>query len=49
MTTVEIVAVGNELLIGHVLDTNTNWLCKEITGLGGQMQRAVMVTIASVE
>jgi nicotinamide-nucleotide amidase len=43
MTTVEIVAVGNELLIGDVLDTNTYWLCKEITDLGGQMQRAVMV------
>lgn len=43
MTTVEIVAVGNELLIGDVLDTNTNWLCKEITGLGGQVRRTVMV------
>jgi nicotinamide-nucleotide amidase len=43
MTTAEIVAVGNELLIGDVLDTNTNWLCKQITGLGGQVTRAVMV------
>lgn len=40
---VEIVAVGNELLIGDVLDTNTNWLCKKITGLGGRVRRAVMV------
>ncbi len=40
---VEIVAVGNELLIGDVLDTNTNWLCKEITGLGGRVRWAVMV------
>lgn len=40
---VEIIAIGNELLIGDVLDTNTNWLCKEITGLGGQVRRAVMV------
>lgn len=42
-TTVEIIAIGNELLIGQTLDTNTNWLCKQITGLGGQVRRAVMV------
>jgi hypothetical protein len=24
---VEIVSAGNEVLIGDVLDTNTNWLC----------------------
>jgi nicotinamide-nucleotide amidase len=40
---VEIIAVGNELLLGNVLDTNTNWLCKRITGLGGQVRRAVIV------
>jgi len=43
MATVEIVAIGNELLIGDVLDTNTNWLCRRITGLGGRVARAVMV------
>lgn len=43
MTTVEIIAVGNELLVGDVLDTNTNWLCKKFTGIGGKVQRAVMV------
>jgi nicotinamide-nucleotide amidase len=43
MTTVDIVAVGNELLLGEVLDTNTNWLCKRITGLGGRVRRAVMI------
>ncbi len=42
-TVVEIVAIGNELLIGDVLDTNTHWLCRRITGLGGVVQRAVMV------
>ncbi len=40
---VEIIAVGNELLHGDVLDTNTNWLCKRITGIGGQVRRAVTV------
>lgn len=43
MTTVEIVAVGNELLLGEVLDTNTNWLCERITELGGRVRRAVMI------
>lgn len=42
-TTAEIVAVGNELLIGDVLDTNTHWLCRRITGLGGQVVRAALV------
>ncbi len=40
---VEIIAVGNELLLGDVLDTNTNWLCKRITGVGGLVTRAAMV------
>lgn len=39
----EIIAVGNELLIGQTLDTNTHWLCQQIAGLGGQVRRAVMV------
>lgn len=43
MTTAEIIAIGNELLIGQTLDTNTNWLCRQITGLGGHVRRAVMV------
>ena len=43
MTEAEIVAIGNELLLGDVLDTNTNWLCQQITGIGGEVTRAVMV------
>jgi nicotinamide-nucleotide amidase len=39
----EIIAIGNELLLGDVLDTNTNWLCKRITGIGGQVSRAALV------
>ncbi len=40
---VEIIAIGSELLLGDVLDTNTNWLCRRITGVGGEVRRAVMV------
>jgi molybdenum cofactor synthesis domain-containing protein len=43
MIIVEIIAVGNELLLGDVLDTNTHWLCQRITALGGRVRRAVMV------
>jgi nicotinamide-nucleotide amidase len=39
----EIIAIGNELLLGDVPDTNTNWLCKRITGVGGLVTRAAMV------
>jgi len=43
MGTVEIIAIGNELLLGDTLDTNTSWLCRTITGLGGRVERAVLV------
>jgi len=40
---VEIVSAGNEVLGGDVLDTNSNWLCRRITGLGGHVRRTAMV------
>ncbi len=40
---VEIVSAGNEVLLGDVLDTNSNWLCRRITALGGHVRRAVML------
>ena len=40
---VEVVSAGNEVLIGDVLDTNTHWLCVRVTGLGGLVQRTVML------
>lgn len=43
MASAEILAIGNEILIGDVLDTNTHWLCKQITGVGGKVNRAVLV------
>ncbi|KPV62456.1 MAG: competence damage-inducible protein A [Candidatus Bathyarchaeota archaeon BA1] len=36
---VEIVCVGNELLIGKVLNTNAQWLAKRITALGLSVRR----------
>lgn len=43
MISAEIIAIGNELLLGIVLDTNTNWLCRQITGRGGRVRRATLV------
>jgi molybdenum cofactor synthesis domain-containing protein len=43
MRRVIILAIGNELLIGETLDTNTNWLCRHLTGLGAQVERAAIL------
>lgn len=40
---VEIVSAGNEVLLGDVVDTNSNRLCRAVTGLGGHVRRAVML------
>lgn len=42
-TSIEIIAIGNELLNGAIQDTNTFWFCKKFTDLGGDIQRAVLV------
>ena len=42
-TTVELFTIGNEILIGDIQDTNTNWLCKQINELGGLVVRATML------
>jgi nicotinamide-nucleotide amidase len=39
----EIVAIGNELLIGKTLDTNSHWLAKWIRRLGGELRRITTV------
>ncbi|MBI1801228.1 MAG: competence/damage-inducible protein A [Chloroflexi bacterium] len=41
--TCEIIAIGNELLIGDVQDTNTHWLIQRLTGLGGFVRRCFIV------
>jgi molybdenum cofactor synthesis domain-containing protein len=43
LRTVEIFAIGNELLAGQVLDTNTHWLIRMVTGLGARVTRTAMV------
>ncbi len=43
MRRLEILAVGREILSGRVLDTNTHWLARRLTGLGGNVARRVIV------
>ncbi|UCD85681.1 MAG: competence/damage-inducible protein A [Deltaproteobacteria bacterium] len=43
MSRVEIIAVGKEILRGKTLDTNSNWLARRISALGGEVARMVTV------
>jgi molybdenum cofactor synthesis domain-containing protein len=40
---VEIICVGNELLIGKTLNTNAHWLARKITSLGLSVKRITVV------
>ena len=41
--TAEIVSIGNELLIGHTLDTNSHWIAKHLTKLGWTLERVIQL------
>ena len=41
--TAEIISVGNELLIGHTLDTNSHWIGKRFTRFGWTLQRITVL------
>jgi len=40
---VEIINIGEELLIGRIVNTNASWLAKKITALGGRVRRITIV------
>lgn len=42
-STAEIIAIGNELLIGHTLDTNSHWIAKKLTKHGWTLQRTTII------
>lgn len=42
MKQVEIIAIGKEILRGQTLDTNSHWLAKRITAMGGMVGRIVI-------
>jgi molybdenum cofactor synthesis domain-containing protein len=41
--TVETLAIGSEILSGQVLDTNSHWICGQVTEMGGAGERAHIV------
>ncbi len=41
--TAEILSIGNELLIGHTLDTNSHWIAKRLSKLGWILQRVTQL------
>lgn len=42
-STAEIISIGNELLIGHTLDTNSYWIAKQLTRLGWTLERVTQL------
>jgi nicotinamide-nucleotide amidase len=40
---VEILAIGNEVLAGAVLDTNSHWLCRELSARGARVTRITVL------
>src|SRR5436853_542804 len=42
-STAEIISIGNELLIGHTLDTNSHWIAKQLTRLGWTLERVTQL------
>ncbi|MEM2942165.1 MAG: molybdopterin-binding protein [Candidatus Bathyarchaeia archaeon] len=40
---VELLCIGNEILIGKTLNTNAHWLSQKITGLGAEVTRVTVV------
>ena len=43
MMNVEILTVGNEILLGRIEDTNSNYLCRVVRGVGGQVRHIAVV------
>lgn len=43
MINVEILTVGNEILLGFVEDTNSNYLCRVVRGMGGRVRHVAVV------
>jgi len=43
MVNVEIVVIGNEILLGLIQDTNSNYLCRVVRGMGGRVRHIAVV------
>ena len=43
VVTVEILTIGNEILLGRIQDTNSNYLCRVVRGMGGLVRHISIV------
>ena len=43
MVTVDILTIGNEILLGLIEDTNSNYLCRVVRGMGGRVRHIAVV------
>lgn len=43
MSNVEIITIGDELLIGQVIDTNSAWIARSLNDIGAQVSRVVTI------
>ena len=40
---IELLIVGNEILIGKTLDSNSNWMAKRISRYGHHLKRITLI------
>ena len=40
---IEIIAIGDELLIGQTINTNASWLGQELSKIGARVTRSIVV------
>jgi nicotinamide-nucleotide amidase len=40
---VEVIATGDELIYGRILDTNSNWIAKRVAEMGARLRRVTMI------
>lgn len=45
----EIIVIGDELLIGQVLDTNSNWICSQLNEIGVQVKHISTISDDKME
>lgn len=40
---VEVIATGDELIYGRIIDTNSNWIAKRVAEMGARLRRVTMI------
>ena len=41
---VEIISIGDELLIGQTVNTNASWIGKELSNLGARIEKTISIS-----